>query len=269
MTEEHWQLKMVDKSLKKKEKRWLLNKHLNVDQSATILDLGCAQGILSFFLRKKGGTWISADQDYTNLETSQKLLKSNLVQLGNGALPFRNESLDMVVSLDYLEHQENDLLCLQEIQRILKKGGLLVLAVPRTGFLFIQHKLRNLLGLKLEFYGHKREGYSLNLLKSKLSQAKLEYLKHKTFSRFFTELIELILNFLYIKIFSPTQIQQLRDGHIRPSTADEFHSRRKAFKVYSWIYPIVWLVTRLDRLFFFQRGYGLMIWAVKSHNTHK
>jgi hypothetical protein len=29
------------------------------------------------------------------------------------------------------------------------------------------------------------------------------------------------------------------------------------------IYPLLWLLSRLDRLFFFQRGYGLMLWAVK------
>ena len=82
MTEKHWQLQLVNKSLKKKEKLKLLKKHLEVKPDSVILDLGCAQGILSYFLRKKGGSWISADQDFVNLKTSQAILKKNLIQTG-------------------------------------------------------------------------------------------------------------------------------------------------------------------------------------------
>jgi len=263
MTEEHWQLQLVNKSLKKKEKLKLLKKHLEVKTDSVILDLGCAQGILSYFLRKKGGSWISADQDFVNLKTSQALLKKNLIQTGAGVLPFKNASFDLVVSLDYLEHLEDDQLCLEEIHRVLKKGGHLIIATPRTGRIYLLHRLRPLLGMKLEFYGHKREGYSFKDLKAKLEKAQMQFIKHKTFSRFFAEFIELMLNSLYVRFFSSEGSYGLRDGHIRPSTAKEFLSRKKAFKFYAFIYPFVWLFTRLDKLFFFQRGYGLIIWAKK------
>jgi len=191
MTEEHWQLQLVNKSLKKKEKLKLLKKHLEVKPNSVILDLGCAQGILSYFLRKKGGSWISADQDFVNLKTSQEILKKNLIQTGAGVLPFKNASFDMVVSLDYLEHLEDDQLCLEEIHRVLKKGGHLIIATPRTGKIYLLHRLRPLLGMKLEFYGHKREGYSYKDLKAKLEEAQLQFVKYKTFSRFFAEFINL------------------------------------------------------------------------------
>jgi len=264
MKEEHWQLQLVNKSLKKKEKLSLLEKYLKVKSDAVVLDLGCAQGILSYFLRKKGGFWVSADLDLVNLQTSQAILENNLVQTGTGVLPFKDDAFDQVVSLDYLEHMEDDNLCLSEICRILKPGGELLVAVPRTGHLFMLHRLRPFLGMKLEFYGHKREGYSLSSLREKLSQARLVYIEHKSFSRFFAEFIELMLNFFYIRFFSAGHSAELRDGHIRPTTADEFRSRKKAFKAYSVIYPFVWLITRVDKLFFFQRGYGLMVWAKKS-----
>lgn len=264
MKEEHWQLQMVNKSLKKKEKLNLLEKHLTVSPEAAVLDLGCAQGILSYFLRKKGGFWISADLDLVNLQTSRTILEKNLVQTGTGSLPFKDCVFDQVVSLDYLEHLEDDALCLSEIRRILKPGGELLLAVPRTGRLFILHRLRPILGMQLEFYGHKREGYSLNSLRNILARARLDLVKHRSFSRFFAEFIELMLNFFYLRFFPSGSASELRDGHIRPTSADEFRSRKKAFKAYSVIYPFVWLITRLDRLFFFQRGYGLMVWAKKN-----
>ncbi|MFC2160258.1 class I SAM-dependent methyltransferase [Acidobacteriota bacterium] len=258
-----WQLQLVKRSLKKKEKLQLLVKHLMIKPSDIILDLGCAQGILSYFLRKKGGLWVSADLDLVNCKSSLELLKNNIVQLGTESLPFKDASFDKVVSLDYLEHLDDDLGCLKEINRILKKDGELLLATPRTGRVYLLNKLRPFLGMKMEFYGHKREGYSLNNLNKKLDSSGLAPVQHKSFSRFFSEFIELLLNFLYIKLYQPKDPIGLRDGHIRPSTSNEFSSRKKAFRMYTYIYPFVWLFTRLDKLFFFQRGYGLMVWARK------
>jgi len=265
MTQKPWQLQVFKKSIKKKEKLRLLQKNLAFDPNLVILDLGCAQGILSYFLLKKGGFWVHTDQDFENLKTSQSLLEKNLLQIGEGSLPFKGDSFDLVVSLDYLEHLENDELCLEEIHRILKKNGRLVLATPRTGKFLILHRLRSALGLSLDFYGHQREGYSLEELEKKLSKTHLQLQKHQTFSRFFSEFLELVLNFFYIKFLSH-RIQnkgKLRDGHIRPSTSHEFSTQKKTFKIYSFFYPGIWLISRLDKLFFFLRGYGLIVWAQK------
>ena len=95
MAEEYWQLQIASRSLKKREKLRLLEKNLEVKPSAVILDLGCAQGILSYHLRQKGGEWVSADQDFVNLKSSQALLKKNLIQLREGPKPFKEESLEI------------------------------------------------------------------------------------------------------------------------------------------------------------------------------
>lgn len=121
----------------------------------------------------------------------------------------------------------------------------------------------------MEFYGHKREGYTLKNLEHMLEETGLYTVKHKSFSGFITEAMELVLNFLYIRIYGSAEpAPDLRDGHIRPSTAEEFTRRRGVFRLYSLIYPLLWILSRLDR-FFFQRGYGLMLWAVKPENSEK
>ena len=108
-----WQLQIVRKSLKKKEKIDLIRKDIPVAPADVLLDLGCAQGILSYFLRQKGGFWVSADLDFTNLKSSQALLGHNLVQMGETALPFKDGAFDQVVCLDYLEHVDDDDLTLR------------------------------------------------------------------------------------------------------------------------------------------------------------
>ena len=117
--------------------------------------------------------------------------------------------------------------------------------------------------MKLEFYGHKREGYSLSGLWAKLRGAGFRPTARKTYAKFFSELFELILNFFYIKFLAPDLTESLRDGRIRPTTADEFSSQRKAFRLYAVIYPFVWLTSQLDRLLFFLNGYCQIVWAKK------
>lgn len=261
MDSQPWQIQVFNRSLKKKEKRLILAKELLISPDSVNLDLGCAQGTLSYFLREKGGTWVSADQDSLNVKSAQNLLGKNLLQLAEGSLPFKSDVFDSVVSLDYLEHLDDDDLCLEEIHRILKKSGQIVLATPRTGKFFWLHRLRSALGMKLEFYGHKREGYSLGQLQAKLEKAGFVVVKSRPFSRFITEFLELILNFIYIKFFGGKAPADLRDGRIRPTTSEEFSAKKTTFRLYSAFYPLLWIISRLDKALFFLKGYGLMIWA--------
>ena len=263
MTEEPWQLQLVKRSIKKRDKLKLLERSLAFLPSRVALDLGCAQGILSYFARKKGGFWISADEDMANLKTAREILEKDLAQLSGEALPFQNQSFDLVLCLDFLEHIENDDRALEEITRVLKRGGRLILVTPHTGKFFLLHKLRSGLGLKLEDFGHKREGYSAPEIAAKLERVHLRLENSVTYSRFFSEFLELILNLVYIRILAPKPAEIRRDGHIRPSSLEDFNAQKKSFALYSLLYPFVWVVSRLDSLLFFQKGYSLMVWARK------
>lgn len=264
MRENPWQVRLVGKSIKKRDKLKLLQQSLPFLSSRVALDLGCGQGILSYFARRRGGFWVSSDEDRANLREAQALLGENLVQLLGGCLPFRDEVFDIVLCLDYLEHVEDDARALEEIGRILKKGGELILVTPHTGKFFLLHKLRAGLGLKLEDFGHRREGYSIKDLQAKLRRAGLDPMKSVTYSRFFSEFLELILNLVYIKILSLRPAEKRRNGHIRPSSQEEFKAQKKVFGLYSLFYPLVWVVSRLDTLLFFQKGYSLMMWTKKK-----
>ena len=264
MSEEPWQLRLVRKSLKKKDKLRLLERSIPISPRRAALDLGCAQGILGYFARRKGGFWVHTDEDMANLLAAKEILELDLVQLKGENLPFREGSFDLVLCLDYLEHIEHDDRALVEIARVLRAEGEFIAVTPHTGRFFILHKLRSALGLRLEYFGHKREGYSFPKLEAKLARTGLRVKRKVTYSRFFSEFFELVLNFVYIKLLARAPSTRLRDGHIRPATAEEFEAQEKTFALYSLFYPILWVLSRLDTLLFFQKGYSLMVWARKD-----
>jgi len=260
-----WQIRIAKRSIKKRDKLRLLDKSLEFDAHRTALDIGCAQGTLSWFLRRKGGLWTSTDQDMANLLASRELLGKGLVQMPAGILPFRSGVFDLATCLDYLEHIDNDNECLAEIHRVLKNGGELIVVTPHTGRFFLLHRLRSALGMKLEFYGHKREGYGRRDLCGKLRRAGFEVVRTRTYSKFVSELIELLLNFAYIKLSSgkaPGGV--LRDGRIKPSTGEEYKAQAGKLRVYAVIYPLIRLISRLDLLLFFLKGYSIIVWARKE-----
>ncbi|MBN2408238.1 MAG: class I SAM-dependent methyltransferase [Candidatus Aminicenantes bacterium] len=264
MSNAPWQLRLVKKSIKKREKLRLLRLTVPVRHDRKALDLGCAQGILGYFARQRGGFWVHADEDLANLKTAGDLLGGDLVQLRGESLPFGDTSFDLILCLDYLEHVDEDDRVLAEIFRALKPGGRFIAVTPHTGPFFLLHKLRSAAGLRLEDFGHKREGYSSADLKAKLGRAGFRVEKSVTYSRFFSEFFELLLNVAYIKFLAPHPDARRRDGHIRPASKEEFRAQEKSFALYSLLYPFVWTLSRLDALLFFQKGYSLMVWAKKN-----
>ncbi|MFW6160379.1 MAG: class I SAM-dependent methyltransferase [Acidobacteriota bacterium] len=267
MDEDSWQLQLFRRSIKKKDKLRILSEEIKIDENDIVLDLGCAQGLLSYFLKQKGGCWIHADLDFPNLKSSVPLLKRGLIQTGPRKLPFKTGCFDKIISLDFLEHVDDDLHCLQEIKYLLKPKGELFLTVPHTGRFFLLHRLRPLFGIKPEDYGHIREGYSLKTLKQMLEEAGFRVEKHRHFSRLFSEFIELLINAVYIKFLGQKESPGLRDGHIRPMSDQEFREKGKAFQLYSLLYPFIWLISRLDKILIFHKGYSLYLKARKKDSS--
>lgn len=257
-----WQLILVDKSIKKKQKLRLILNSLSKNTERKALELGTSQGSLGYFFRQKAGFWIHADEDLANLLEAKALI-NNLIQLEGNHLPFLTETFDLVICPDYLEHIEEDELCLREIARVLKPGGQTIIVTPHTGPGNFLYRLRFLLGLRPEFYGHKRNGYNWLDLENRLERVGLKPERHEIISRLFSEGLELLLNLIYIHFLGRPKRIKIRDGHIRPMSQEEFKTTRPFFNLYSLIYPFFWLAAKLDHLISFSPGYLLIVWGRK------
>src|SRR4030067_1082019 len=110
-----------------------------------------------------------------------------------------------------------------------------------------------------EKYGHIREGFSAKELDGLMINAKLNPTKKKTFSRFFTEMLELGINFLYVKVLSKKSKTKVEEGTIAPATEDQLKSVEKTYKLYSLVYPFFKVISSLDYLLFFTRGYVVIV----------
>jgi hypothetical protein len=67
------------------------------------------------------------------------------------------------------------------------------------------------------------------------------------YSRFFTEMMELILNFGYVFVLSRKK-GGAEPGHIAPTSAGELKTHGGAYRLYSMIFPVVRAISTLDGL---------------------
>lgn len=103
-----------------------------------ILDVGSGTGYNHTVLSRFGSV-INVDCSAEALRWSRERGLPNLVQSNVENIGLRDGSVDLITALDVLEHTDDDLAAMQELRRILRPGGSLVLTVPAYGFLWSEH----------------------------------------------------------------------------------------------------------------------------------
>jgi hypothetical protein len=84
------------------------------------------------------------------------------------------------------------------------------------------------------------------------------------YSRFFTELAELSINFAYVKILSRrNKSMTTPTGEIAPTSEEKLRKVRKTYRLYSRIYPFVRAFSALDALVPGDSGYAVAVAARK------
>jgi SAM-dependent methyltransferase len=111
---------------------------LDLGRGARILDAGCGSGRNMIELARHG-TVTGVELSETSVELARARNSGEVIAGSVLEMPFADHSFDLAVSLDVIEHLEDDLGALRELRRTVAPGGSLLITVPAYGWLWSGH----------------------------------------------------------------------------------------------------------------------------------
>ncbi len=116
-------------------------------KDAKILDIGCGTGHYTqlFAINNNHVTGL----DVQDIREKKHIKRYKFIRGSAEQLPFKNESFDVVLSFDVIEHLASDFLFVKEVKRVLKKNGRVYIATPNRHRLAVI--LQSLLGKSRTF----------------------------------------------------------------------------------------------------------------------
>ena len=271
---EPWQLAMFRKGLKKRLRLKALEKLLKPvapHERCLLLTCGDNNGAMNYFLRELGGQWSWADLEDHSIAEMSALLGDPVVHATEHAIPFADSEFDRIVVIDVHEHVDDPRIVNAELARILKPGAQMIVTTPNGDEKKLAVRIKNLVGMSKEAYGHKRIGLTADEIEALMRGNGIRPRNTMWFSRFFTEMLELTINFMYVKVLrkddhgqgEQTHAHDHGDDHghaeIAPATAEQLRKVKTSYRIYSLIFPIYWVLSQLDHLVPFKEGYCVVV----------
>lgn len=111
---------------KAKKIQAIINDYLGDTKKLICLDLGCSVGIITSFLGNHFKKIIGVDVDNLAVEKAKKTNRKNNIRFmvsKENQIPMISNSIDVVIFNQIYEHVENPKIVMDEIRRVLKKGG--------------------------------------------------------------------------------------------------------------------------------------------------
>ncbi|PWH16941.1 MAG: class I SAM-dependent methyltransferase [Anaerolineae bacterium] len=121
------------------ERRWqMILKAAGEQVYGRVLENGCGVGLYLEKFTPLAKTAIGLEIDWERAVLARQRGLKVLCAAGE-SLPFPGCSFDLILSHEVLEHVRDDRLAMQEMARVLTKGGRLLLFVPNRGYPFETH----------------------------------------------------------------------------------------------------------------------------------
>ncbi len=158
-----------------------------VGETERLLNAGCGDGLYERSLKKKMKEIVSFDLNKGDVQIAHAInpAKNIAYCVGDiGDMPYKKDTFDCVICTEVLEHLVEERKAIEELIRVLKKNGKLIITVPSKDFPFFYDPINyilNSLGKRLNIgvwgWGHVRlyDAESLEI-KIKLKMVKVKYL---------------------------------------------------------------------------------------------
>ncbi|MHC4477891.1 MAG: class I SAM-dependent methyltransferase [Planctomycetota bacterium] len=159
---------------------------------SSILDVGCGPGVVALQLVRQGYCVNGIDISRKMIKLCQKAFAEmsevndqHAFTMGNfNEIDLEEESFDGIITLGFLEFQEDEIHVLKRFYEILRPGGVLVISGPMRLALMELFGIRNIIralvfGAPGTDISPPKNYYSLSRLNRLLSQAEFKVLSHK------------------------------------------------------------------------------------------
>lgn len=255
-------LRLSTYDLPTRDKIPVIQQLMKPDGPGLALDIGIGTGFTTYSIFGERPT-VSVDIDTSNLKSFRDRVRSVAgahpplcVAALATALPFKEGVFSFALCSEVMEHLEDDDQAARELERTMAPGATAVITVPYTGIGFTS--FLELLGVKTvhDFPGpefHVRPGYDETSLANLLHRHGLSLERHAYYFRFFTRLATDVVSLAHICY------QRLVHGR-RTWTWSHVTAMEKSpvMQIYMRVFPVLWAVSRLDRMLRSRRGFGLV-----------
>jgi len=171
------------------------------------LEVGAGTGVFTFEVAKRlqvGSKIIGLDLDEHSVGIANEIVRSGhfknveFVQRDLRSLQLE-EKFDQVLAFDVLEHIDDDMLALSQMNSVLEPNGLLVLTIPTLLFPKCFGKAW------AEAIGHLRDGYSIEEIRAKLEMNGFRLLRYGYYGKY-----QISRLFVYLSILLNPHIPSTR-----------------------------------------------------------
>jgi SAM-dependent methyltransferase len=115
---------------------------LGIERGGRVLDAGCGSGRLLDELTQYGEV-SGLDMNPDSVQIARERGHEDVHQGAVEALPWPDDTFDLVTCLDVVEHTADDRVTLRELRRVAKPGGRLLITVPALQALWSTHDVYN------------------------------------------------------------------------------------------------------------------------------
>ena len=262
-----WQLQMYRKSLKKRQKVDLLMRLSGATHGKRCLLISGHDnnGAMNHEFRAAGGAWSWGQVYPEGIGEMSEFLGDPVAHIDINRFPYPDGAFDVVIVIDVHEHFSQLDGLNAEIARVVAPGGMAIVTTPNGDTRLPVAAFKRVIGMGPETYGHVVQGYRIRELEQMVTTVGLTPQAAGGYSRFFTEFAELVINFAYVKVLSKKKAHpQVLEGTIAPTSRKELEAVRKEYRMYSLIYPFMYLFSLLDRLVPGKGGYAVAVSARKT-----
>lgn len=205
-----------------------------------ILDVGCGLGYFTDMLSKAGADCVGVDLDRRCISYCQQNMRGQYLEADINNLPFPRGHFDKVLCTEVLEHVNHNGIVLDEMRRVLKADGTIVVSVPCSsgifGSLFKRIGHNSVDENSREYHWHK--GYSPEGIKTLLAEHQFKVQEvHYT----------LVLGVEVFMGLSKVVIRMVRAKKINSQANALEVNGTLLWRVYCWLFPLVLLLAKLEQ----------------------